>query len=117
MEGLQRQKQVVELPRAHPYTAFSDVLVESLNTTGSGLKTPKNVSDAHIQPAEQHPEGCQQAAARETPPAGTATAFTASRSHGESRKPQADVDKRSPSLLTHQALPAGWVEAARLRRS
>ena len=117
MEGLQRRKQAMELPRSHPYTAFSDVLAESPNATGSGLKSPKNVSDAHIQPGEQHSEGCQHAPAWETLPAGTTTAFTASRSHGESRKPKADVDERSPSLLTPQALPAGWAEAARLRRS
>lgn len=117
MEGLQRRKQAMELPRAHPYTAFSDVLAESPNATGSGLKSPKNVSDAHIQPGEQHSEGASMLPHgklfRLVPP----PLFTASGSHGESRKPKADVDERSPSLLTRQALPAGWAEAARLRRS
>lgn len=93
MEGLQWSKQLTELPRAHPHTAFSDVLIENLKMTGSGLKTPKNVSDAHIQAGQPHPEGCQCAAARGTPPAGTTTALTASRSHGESRKPKAEVGK------------------------
>lgn len=108
----------MELPYAHPYTASSDALAESLNTTKSGLKTPKNMSAAHIQPGQQHPKGCQHAATWETPPAGTPNTFTESRSHGKSQKPKAGVvDEHSLSFLSHQALPAGWAEAAQLRRS